>query len=158
MSENSNHTQRLHEKTYLDIPYQQKDEAKKQVGKLKDGSPGLAWDRDKKSWYAKPGVLKAAISPWLPSLQQTTSRTPVEEFNRALTNLGAIVLSGHPIMDGKPHRIPAEGDKIGQKAIFYVGHLDGVPAGYIKNNRSGAELKWRSSITRLTNAENAVLT
>lgn len=156
MSENSNHTQRLHEKTYLDIPYQQKDEAKKQVGKLKDGSPGLAWDRDKKSWYAKPGVLKATISPWLPSLQQTTLQTPVDEFNRALINLGAIVLSGHPIMDGKPHRIPAEGDKNGQKAIFYVGHY-GVPAGYIKNNRSGEELKWRSHITGLTDNQKAEL-
>lgn len=32
-------------------------------------------------------------------------------------------------------------DKHGEKAGFYVAHLDGIPAGYIKNNRTGAELQ-----------------
>jgi hypothetical protein len=34
------------EKTYLAIPYEQKDAVKSLVGKLSNGSPGLAWDKE----------------------------------------------------------------------------------------------------------------
>jgi len=72
-------------------------------------------------------------------------------------SLGAIVSGGHPIMDGKPHRIATEGDKNGEKAGFYVGHLDGIPAGYIKNNRTGAELNWKCKGYILTDEQKATL-
>ena len=135
------------EKTYLAIPYEQKDAVKSLVGKLPNGSPGLGWDKEAKCWYANPGVSLEKISPWLPDNQthsQVAAKSPMEEFKDALITLGAILPDGHPIMDGNPHRIPADGDKKGDKAIFYVGHLDNVPAGFIKNNRSGEELKWCS--------------
>ena len=60
-------------------------------------------------------------------------------------------------MDGKPHRIATEGDKNGEKAGFYVAHLDGVPAGYIKNNRTGAELNWKFKGYILTDEQKATL-
>ncbi len=77
-------------------------------------------------------------------MQQDSALTPQEEFKAALESMGAIVDGEHPIMDGGSHRVAMEGDKKGEKAGFYVAHLDGMPAGYIKNNRTGAELKWKS--------------
>ena len=50
----------------------------------------------------------------------------------------------HPIMDGKTHRIKDVSDKGPQSAGFYVVHMDGHPAGYIKNNRTQEEINWKS--------------
>lgn len=134
------------EKVWLSISFKQKEIAKSAIGKLSDGTPGIAWDKVQKCWYANPGVSVEKIKAWLPEYQVLTQEKaliPTDEFKAALINLGAIVSGGHPIMDGKPHRIATEGDKKGEKAGFYVGHLDGIPAGYIKNNRTGAELNWK---------------
>lgn len=60
-------------------------------------------------------------------------------------------------MDGKKHRISVEGDSRGERAGFYVGHLDGHPAGYIKNNKTGVELKWKSKGYALDPEEKAKL-
>ncbi|HIH8968782.1 MULTISPECIES: toprim domain-containing protein [Enterobacteriaceae] len=51
--------------------------------------------------------------------------------------------------------IETEGDKKGEKSGFYVGHLDGHPAGYIKNNRTGVEMKWKAKGYALDPAEKA---
>ena len=61
--------------------------------------------------------------------------TPKDEFAEALRSIGCVVSGEHPIMDGHKHRISVEGEKHSEKAGsgFYVGHLDGHPAGYIKN-------------------------
>jgi putative DNA primase/helicase len=49
-------------------------------------------------------------------------------------------------MDGQKHRISVEGEKHSEKAGSgsYVGHLDGHPAGYMKNNKTGIDMKWKS--------------
>lgn len=60
-------------------------------------------------------------------------------------------------MDGKPHRISTEGDKNSEKAGFYVAHLDGIPAGYIKNNRTGTELNWKCKGYILTDEQKSTL-
>lgn len=69
-----------------------------------------------------------------------------EEFAQALKEAGAVLTDGHPVMDGKTHRLQAEGDGKGDKAIRYRAHLDGAwPAGFIKNYRtqgSGEYTKW----------------
>lgn len=148
------------EKVWLSIPYKQKEIAKSTIGKLPDGTPGIAWDKVQKCWYANPGVPVEKIKAWLPENQvmiQGKALIPADEFKAALINLGAIVSGGHPIMDGKPHRIPTEGDKNGEKAGFYVAHLDGIPAGYIKNNRTGAELNWKCKGYVLTDKQKATL-
>lgn len=56
------------------------------------------------------------------------------EFKEALISSGFIFTEDHPIMDGKKYRVTVEGDKKEGKAGFYVGFLDGLPAGYFKNN------------------------
>lgn len=148
------------EKVWLSIPYKQKEIAKSTIGKLPDGTPGIAWDKVQKCWYANPGVPIEKIKAWLPEnqvLTQDKALIPADEFKAALISLGAIVSGEHPIMDGKPHRIPTEGDKNGEKAGFYVAHLDGIPAGYIKNNRTGAELNWKCKGYILTDEQKAAL-
>ena len=69
---------------------------------------------------------------------------PEEEFTEALRSLGCVVSGEHPIMDGAKHRITVDGDKNHEHSGFYVVHLDGHPAGYIKNNRTGVDMKWKS--------------
>lgn len=148
------------EKVWLSIPFKQKEIAKSTIGKLPDGTPGIAWDKVQKCWYANPGVPVEKIKAWLPEnqiLTQDKALIPADEFKAALINLGAIVSGGHPIMDGKPHRIATEGDKNGEKAGFYVAYLDGIPAGYIKNNRTGAELNWKCKGYILTDEQKATL-
>ncbi|WP_131780597.1 zincin-like metallopeptidase domain-containing protein [Legionella bozemanae] len=148
------------EKVWLSIPYKQKEIAKSTIGKLPDGTPGIAWDKVQKCWYANPGVPIEKIKAWLPVYQepsQDKALQPVAEFKAALISLGTIVSGEHPIMDGKPHRISTEGDENGEKAGFYLAHLDGIPAGYIKNNRTGAELNWKCKGYILTDEQKATL-
>ncbi|TIG73871.1 DNA primase, partial [Legionella pneumophila] len=148
------------EKVWLSIPFKQKEIAKSTIGKLPDGTSGIAWDKVQKCWYANPGVPVDKIKAWLPEnqvLSQDKAPIPEDEFKAALISLGAIISSEHPIMDGKPHRIPTEGDKNAEKAGFYVAHLDGIPAGYIKNNRTGAELNWKCKGYILTDEQKATL-
>ena len=150
----------LSEKTWLSIPYKEKDKAKSIAGKLADGQPGLAWDKEQKCWYAKAGVEIDKIKAWLPEnnlLRQDKALSPEDEFKEALISMGAIVSGEHPIIDGNPHRIQMDGDKQGEKAGFYVAHLDGIPAGYIKNNRTGSELKWKCKGYVLTDEQKSAL-
>jgi len=60
-------------------------------------------------------------------------------------------------MDGQKHRFKVDGDKASEKSGFYVGFLDGHPAGYVKNNRTGVEIKWRSKGYVLNEGEKAKL-
>jgi phage/plasmid primase-like uncharacterized protein len=68
-----------------------------------------------------------------------------------------VVAGKHPLMDGAKQRIKVEGDKAGEKSGFYVAHLDGHPAGYFKNNRTGFETRWRAKGYSFTAAQKAAL-
>jgi putative DNA primase/helicase len=139
------------QRTYLAVPYGERVAAK---------AAGAMWDKVAKSWYAGPDADMAKLERWRPDNtqdQQGPSMTPKEEFAEALRSLGCIVTDEHPIMDGKKHRIGVEGDKKGEEAGFYVGHLDGHPAGYIKNNRTGIDMKWKSKGYTLDPQEKAKL-
>jgi len=83
--------------------------------------------------------------------QQGPAMRPEDEFAEALRALGCIVDGQHPIMDGAKHRIVVEGDKANssERSGFYVGHLDGHPAGYIKNNRTGVDMNGNPRAMRL---------
>ncbi|UEQ17618.1 DUF5710 domain-containing protein (plasmid) [Xanthomonas phaseoli pv. manihotis] len=123
---------------YLAVPFGEHQAAK---------AAGALWDKAGKSWYAGPQADMAKLERWKPenvTVQQGPAMSPEQEFADALRSMGCVVNGEHPIMDGKKHRIEVEGDKKGEKAGFYVGHLDGHPAGYIKNNRTGIEMKWKS--------------
>jgi len=139
------------ERVYLAVPYGERSAAK---------AAGAAWDKVAKSWYAGPKADMEKLQRWLPDnvpAQQAPAMNPREEFADALRSMGCNVTDEHPIMDGKKHRIGVEGDKKGEQAGFYVGHLDGHPAGYIKNNRTGIEMKWKSKGYSLDPQEKAKL-
>jgi antirestriction protein ArdC/phage/plasmid primase-like uncharacterized protein len=126
------------DRIYLVVPYSEHKAAK---------AAGAVWDKGVKGWYAGDGATLEKLSPWLPEnirRHMGPGMSPREEFAEALRGLGCVITDGHPIMDGKKHRIAAVGDKKGEAAGFYVGHLDGHPAGYIKNNRTGVDMKWKS--------------
>lgn len=134
-AESKNSTQ---ERKYLAVPYGEHVAAK---------AAGAMWDKAAKSWYAGPKADMPNLERWAADnvpIQQGTAMKPEEEFAEALRSLGCVVEGKHPIMDGAKHRIAVEGDKNGEQAGFYVGHLDGHPAGYIKNNKTGIDMKWKS--------------
>ncbi|HEK2843881.1 TPA: DUF1738 domain-containing protein [Proteus mirabilis] len=138
-------------KQYLAVPYEEKNAAK---------AAGAMWDKNVKSWYVGPNADMDKLKTWLPEnvpSQQNPAMTPREEFTEALKSVGCVIDGNHPIMDGNKHRIGVEGDKQGEKAGFYVGHLDGHPAGYIKNNRTGIDMKWKSKGYSLDPIEKAKL-
>lgn len=151
MEEKTVEAQDQNQRTYLAVPYGERVAAK---------AAGAMWDKAAKSWYAGPDADMAKLERWKPDNmrdQQGPAMTPKEEFAEALQSLGCIVTGEHPIMDGKKHRIGVEGDKKGEEAGFYVGHLDGHPAGYIKNNRTGIDMKWKSKGYTLDPQEKAKL-
>ncbi|MCP4287509.1 MAG: DUF1738 domain-containing protein [Gammaproteobacteria bacterium] len=136
---------------YLAVPYVERSAAK---------TAGALWDKSAKSWYAGPKADMEKLQCWFPdnvASPQGPAMTPGEEFAEALRSVGCLVSGEHPMMDSKRHRIAAEGDKSGEKAGFYIGHLDGHPAGYIKNNRTGIVIKWKSKGYSLDHQEKAKL-
>lgn len=148
------------EKVWLDLPYKQKEAAKHAAGNLADGKCAIDWDKQAKRWYARSGADLDKLKPWAATeaaSRQRPALSPEEEFAETLRSMGCVVSGDHPIMDGKKHRIEVEGDKKGEKAGFYVGYLDGHPAGYIKNNRTGIELKWKSKGYSLSPEQKAAM-
>lgn len=140
---------------YLAVPYEQRQAAK---------AAGALWDKAAKSWYAGPRADMAKLEQWKPEnvqAQQGPAMTPREEFAEAMRSAGLFTGSNaqgdHPIMDGKRHRVPVEGGKKGALDGFYVGHLDGHPAGRIINNKTGADITWKSKGYALSDQEKAKL-
>ena len=136
---------------YLAVPYGERIAAK---------AAGAEWDKAAKSWYAGPKANRDKLQRWLPDNvpgQQAPAMNPREEFAEALRSVGCVVAEEHPLMDGQKHRIGVVDDKQGEQAGFYVGHLDGHPAGYIKNNRTGVDMKWKSKGYALDPEQKAAL-
>lgn len=125
------------DRTYLDVPFAQKDQAK---------ALGAKWDRTEKSWYVLADVSLEPFQQWMEPKQALyiePIQSPEAEFAGVIKSAG-LVLDGMPIMDGRMHRVPVEGDDNSQKSGSYVGFLDGHPAGYINNYKTGYERKWKS--------------
>src|SRR6516162_3448099 len=125
----------LEERTYLAVPYDERDEAK---------ALGARWDAVKKAWYIGPGVDPAKIAKWELRHQPEPTLDPRAEFAAVLRSIGGIVDGDHPIMNGEAQRIPAHDDKRGDRTIFYVAHLDGVANGYAENNRTKEVVRWKA--------------
>ena len=136
---------------YLVVPFKEKDQAK---------AAGANWDNTAKSWYVGKNADIHALQRWLPenvSAQQEPALNPEAEFAELLRANNCIVDGNHPAMDGSTHRIKVAGDKASEKSGFYVAHLDGHPAGYFKNNRTGIEAHWKAKGYSLTDEQKAVL-
>ena len=136
---------------YLVVPFKEKDQAK---------AAGANWDNTAKSWYVGKNADIRALQRWLPenvSAQQEPALNPEAEFAELLRSQGCIVEGNHPAMDSSTHRIKVVGDKASEKSGFYVAHLDGHPAGYFKNNRTGIEAHWKAKGYSLTDEQKAAL-
>jgi phage/plasmid primase-like uncharacterized protein len=139
------------DRQYLAVPFKERVMAK---------AAGARWDKSNKSWYAGSLAEMQALQQWLPEnvqRQQAPALMPREEFSEAMKSVGCILTGDHPIMDGRKHRIATVGDKAGKQAGFYVGFLDGHPAGYIQNNRTGEVVKWKAKGYALSEVEKATL-
>jgi putative DNA primase/helicase len=140
-------------RVYLAVPYSERVEAR---------AAGALWDKAAGSWYTGPQGDVAALAKWRPEnlvAPQDPAMTPREEFSVFLKSLGCVVSGDHPVMDGKSHRISVDGEKYSANAGsgFYVGHLDGHPAGYAKNNKTGQEENWKAKGYVLDNEDKARL-
>lgn len=124
------------ERTYLAVPFGEKDEAK---------ALGARWDMAVKSWYIPSGSNPALFERWRLELQLSAHTDPVAEFAEALAATG-LILKGTPIMDGRIHRLPVDGDRARQKSGAYAGHLDAYPGGYIENFKTGEKRNWKSAM------------
>jgi putative DNA primase/helicase len=124
------------DRTYLAVPYEERNEAKKAIGAI--------WDPVKKAWYVGPRVDPEKMAKWIIRDRQAVPLDPRAEFAEVLRSIGGIVEGEHPIMDGKGHRLGTEKDKRGEAAIFYRAYLDGVPNGYAENNRTKEVKRWKA--------------
>lgn len=149
------------DRTYLAVPYSEKEQAKA-VAKAEGFR--LGWDKEAKSWYAPEGVSlqNSGLSRWIAKPAKPDpkpiAQAPEQAFADELRRHG-LVMDGAPIMNGKLHRVPVEGDKGSERSGAYVGHLDGVmPAGFIQNHKTGEANNWRmegKGVAPLTEREKA---
>lgn len=94
---------------------------------------------------SSPPAIKSALARPPRSLPPApTQADHIAAFHDALRQAG-LVVKGSPIMDGQRHYVAVEGDKGTKKRGTYIGHLDGVPAGYIANHKTGATIRWVGS-------------
>jgi putative DNA primase/helicase len=136
---------------YLVVPYTEKSLAK---------AAGAYWDNQARAWYVGPKADIRTLQRWLPenvAKRQEPVISPEAEFTELLRSYGCMVNDNHPVMDSSKQRIKVEGDKPGEKSGFYVAHLDGHPAAYFKNNRTGFEKRWKAKGYSLTDAQKAEL-
>ena len=125
-------------RTYLAVPYAEKEDAKQL---------GAKWDRQAKAWYAPAGVDLDAFAPWLPargSVHIAVEADPARQFAEALRECG-LRPDGPVQMDSQMHRVPVEGDKGKERSGAYIGHLDGKPAGFIQNFKTGVKTNWKAT-------------
>jgi len=123
-------------RTYLTVPFSEKDEAKKY---------GARWDG--RSWYAPPGVDLAPFARW----SRSSIRPPAVEFSHFGRSHG-LHMPDEALLDGPTlHRVPVDGDRPGERSGTYVGFSDGHPAGQVWNWKTGGDAKtWSWSGTTAT--------
>jgi len=129
------------EKTFLSVPYKEKNQAKKL---------GAKWDKENKLWFAPEGTDLNALAKWLPinehkAPEPLRTLPPQEEFALALEKAGLDLGGKAPIMDGAIHRVPLIGGSRSELDGAYCGFLDERPAGWMQNFSSGEKAKWIAS-------------
>ncbi|EGJ0968495.1 hypothetical protein IG911_003032 [Salmonella enterica] len=127
-------------RTYLAVPHDEKDEARKAAGRLDNNKPALRFDDERKVWYALPGADMDALKRWKPDplLTGVSAGDALTQFTDFLHANGADV-PDKVIMDGTRQRIRMRDDKPGKKSCTYVGHLDGLPNGWFNDFRDGGK-------------------
>lgn len=131
------------EKTFLAVPYKEKERAKKF---------GAKWDKENKLWYAPEGTDLTPLAAWMPEKAPVPepSMPPQEEFANALEQAGLDLRGKAPIMDGQIHRVPLIGRNGGDLDGAYCGYLDERPAGWMQNFSAGEKTTWVATGHTLT--------
>lgn len=124
------------ERHYIHVPYEEREQAK---------ALGAKWDKNMQSWYVPADIDRELFSNWKDATETIKQDTPEDEFMNALSDMGIITNDDkYPIIfDGKKHRCKVEGDKGSERSGEYTVHLDGRPAGAIRNFRTGEFTKWK---------------
>ncbi|HGB0710400.1 TPA: LPD7 domain-containing protein [Salmonella enterica subsp. enterica serovar Typhimurium] len=124
-------------RTWLAVPPDERELARNAHPPV-NGQKAIVWDGEHKLWYAQPGVELSLLDKWLPRPQNfsTNDSDPVTEFAQELEQAG-LIIKGLPVMDGAMHRVPTKADKKGVKSGVYKAFLDGRPAGWYRDYRSG---------------------
>lgn len=151
-------------KTWLAVPYEEREAAKEAAGKLPNGRYALEFDKTTKCWFAHEGTNLDKVKQWLPQNRPVQERatTPREEFAQAMRDMGLVVTGKHPIMDGARHRVPVEGGSAGNTSGSYRAFSlepgeKGVPAGTIQNFRTGEKTNWSAKGYSLSDEDRAAL-
>lgn len=141
----------MEERTYLAVPYAEKNEAKAQ---------GAKWDKEAKSWYAEAGVdvATSGLARWSldkPGVVKAEEPdSPEKQFKQALKDAGLDIDAAkdkktHPVDDGKMHRVPTTGEKGGGTSGAYAFHKDPkaggghIYGGFIQNFKTGEVVHWK---------------
>lgn len=127
-------------RTYLAVPHDEKEEARKAAGRLDNNKPALRFDDERKVWYALPGADMDELKRWKPDplLTGVSAGDALTQFTDFLRANGAD-LTEKVVMDGTRQRIRMQDDKPGKKSCTYVGHLDGLPNGWFNDFRDGGK-------------------
>lgn len=131
------------EKTFLAVPYREKERAKKL---------GAKWDKESKLWYAPEGTDLTPLASWMPEKAPAPepSLAPQDEFAHALEKFGLDLRGKEPIMDGQIHRVPLIGKSGGDLDGAYCGYLDDRPAGWMQDFSAGEKHTWVATGHTLT--------
>ena len=122
-------------RVYISVPYADKELAK---------ARGARWDPQIRSWYIPEGTALEPLALWpRRDTRAMLESDPRQAFAEALKEAG-LVLDHLPDMDGMLHRVCVEGDRRGAKSGAYAGYLDGRPAGFIQNFKTGEKRIWKS--------------
>lgn len=139
------------EKTFLMVPYREKNQAK---------DLGAKWDAKEKSWYAPEGSDLNDFARWIPEKNKMQAPNPAiapeAEFAERLRDAGLDLKGELPIMDGQLHRVPLI-DRPHARDGAYRGNLDGRPAGWFQNHVTGETANWKYSGHKLDQKDIAKL-
>lgn len=139
------------EKTFLSVPFEAKEFAKKN---------GAKWDKEEKSWFAPIGTDLTPLQKWLPEIQAEKTFVSQEklsaeqEFAQKLEGFG-FELNGLPIMDGTIQRVPLQGRGAGNRDGAYCGYSDGIPAGWAQDYSTGEKIRFVATGHVLSDEEKA---
>lgn len=118
---------------WLAVPYELRDQARKDAGQLPNGQSAIEWNQDEKLFFARPGCDLDRIATWLPDKSRRAGGgDPQAEFLDVLTQAG-LKIKGMPVMNGKRQRVATVEDKAGKQSGVYCGFEDRRPAGWFIN-------------------------
>ena len=155
------------DKTFVAVPYKEKDEARKL---------GVKWDDGASCWYLPTNMDAAkreqALKRWdMNKDGQQASQTNLQQLEQNFKNflydhgcdLSRPAVGGgmHPIMDGQKHRIAMDGNKSGKTTgmyQFFAQGYRGTPVGSLHDFKTGQTFNWStSSQQKLTRDERETL-